>query len=165
MVLSAKKTDRLCFGALYLLVAVLTLYGGGRMVNRGLDFRFLKDYLLRWEVCMHALSAQQEQWPVFSGTNHAAYMNRLTVRMNRFGIQVPASNTAVAYQYRIENFFRADEDIFVLCLQDRMVLYGVSDKVLAQLDRAVDNHSDLSRGRIIGRPGKNQGTFIGQWIL
>jgi hypothetical protein len=165
MKITAKASDRMNFGALYLLGVVLVLWTGLGLVNRGLEMRLFKDYLLRWEVCLTEYDARQGVWPVFSGDNHTAYMDRLVAGMTHLGIAPPGSNTKTMYRYRIEKFGGADEKIFVLCLPDRMVIFGLSKQSLLHIERLVDQHVDLSSGRITGRPGKEPGTYIGQWRL
>ena len=165
MVLPVKTTDRFFHGLLYLLIAGISLWAGFGLINRGLEVRFIKDYLLFWEVSLNTFNAQQGRWPEFTGSNHVAYMNDLTRAMVHLGIQPPASNTATAFRYRMDKFGRDAEDIFVLCLRDRMVLFGLSEQSMLALDRSVDKHHDLKRGRVSGRPGKLQGTYIGQWRL
>ncbi len=158
-------SDRISFGIVYAMVAVITLWAGCRLINHGLESRFLKDYLLQWEVSIRAFSAQQGQWPQFTGSNHVAYMNRLMSAMKTAGVQLPKSNTDVTYRYQLAPIGAEDEDIFVLCLHNRLVLYGLSTKSLTRLDRCVDRHKDLKRGRVSGYPGKTAKTQIGMWRL
>jgi hypothetical protein len=165
MKIAAKASDRIISGTLYLLGAALVFWTGFGLINRGLEIRLFKDYLLRWEICLTEYGARQGQWPVFSGDNHMVYMDRLVDGMPPLGIAPPASNTQVAYRYRIEKFAGADEDIFVLCLPDRMVIFGLSKQSLLHLERLVDRHVDLNGGRITGRPGKAPGAYIGRWRL
>jgi hypothetical protein len=165
MDLTPKTADRFSFGILYVLVASITLWAGFALFNRGFELRFFKDYLVQWEVGINAFTAQQGKWPNFSGTNHVDYMDRLAKQMRSAGITVPASNTAAVYRYRMERFGRRVEDIFVLCLHNRIILYGISEETLGHLDKVVDRHADLLRGRISGRPGKNPNTYIGMWQL
>lgn len=165
MRIAAKASDRLTFGALYLLGAAMVLWTGFGLINRGLDIRLFKDYLLRWEICLTEYGDRHGQWPAFTGDNHTAYMDRLIGGMTCLGIAPPASNGKTAYRYHIEKFGRAAEDIFVLCLSDRMVIFGLSKQSLLQIEHLVDRHVDLNRGRITGRPGKEPGAYIGQWRL
>jgi hypothetical protein len=165
MIISAKPSDRIISGTLYLLGAVMVLWTGMGLINRGVEIRLFKDYLLRWEICLTEYSARQGQWPVFTGDNHVAYMDRLIAGMTDLGIDPPGSNTQAAYRYRIEKFGRADENIFVLCLSDRMVIFGLSKQSLMHIERQVDRHIDLNAGRITGRPGTKPGAYIGQWRL
>ena len=165
MVPSSTATDRISFGIVYAMVALITIWAGFRLINQGLESRFLKDYLLKWEVSIRAYSAQQGQWPGFTGSNHVDYMNRLTHAMKTAGVPLPKSNTDVTYRYRMAPFGTEDEDIFVLCLHNRLVLYGLSRKTLNWLDRSVDRHSDLEHGRVSGYPSKTAKTHIGMWRL
>lgn len=162
---TARFTDRLNFGLLYGLIAVIIIWFGFRMVNHAWEVRFFKDYLLRWEVSLDEFEAHQGVWPVFSGGNHGEYMDGLTAQLSRAGIPLPRSNTSKAYRYRIEGFGREKEDIFVMVLQDRLLLYGINAKTLTYLERSVDGQVDFEHGRISGRVGKNNNTYIGQWRL
>ncbi len=164
-VLTAKAADRTVFGILYVAVGLLTLWAGFRMVDYGLEMRFINRYLRGWEIGISAFEAQQGQWPVFSGNNHVAYMESLDRQMRRSGVQPPESNTRTSYRYRIERFGSAGEDVFILCLNDCIMLFGISKKTLDRLDKLVDRRPGLDSGRLIGRPGKNKNTFIGKWRL
>jgi hypothetical protein len=165
MKITGKASDRMISGTLYLLGVALVLWTAFELINRGLEIRLFKDYLLRWEVCLTEYGGRQGQWPVFSGDNHRDYMDHLIAGMTHLGIAPPASNAETAYRYRMEKFGGADENIFVLCLPDRMVIFGLSKQSLLHIERLVDQHVDLSSGRITGRPGKEPGTYIGQWRL
>jgi hypothetical protein len=165
MSIPAKAPDRLIAGTLYLLGAAMVFWTGFGLINRGWDIRLFKDYLLRWEICLTEYADRQGQWPAFTGDNHTAYMDRLIAGMTSSGIAPPASNGKTAYRYRIEKFGRADENIFVLCLPDRMMIFGLSKQSLLYIERLVDRHVDLNRGRITGHPGKEPEVYIGQWRL
>lgn len=165
MDITPKAADRFSFGVLYILVASIVLWAGFGLINRGFEVRFFKDYLVQWEVGINAFTARQGMWPKFSGTNHVDYMDRLAKQMTSAGVALPNSNTRKAYRYRMERFGSMDEDIFVLCFHDRIILYGISGSTLGQLDKVVDRHTDLLRGRVSGRPGKNPNTYIGIWQI
>lgn len=160
-----RTVDRLVFGVLYLMAVTLTIWGGFGLINRVMEVRLLNSYLLRWDACLTAFSAQQGQWPIFSGHNHVAYMDGLTHAMARLGIRPPTSNTAAPYRYHLVKLWSPDEDLFVLGLHDRMVIFGLSNRSMQQLDRLVDGRAGLNSGRITGRPATLQGAYIGQWRL
>lgn len=163
---SPKSADRFSFGMVYAMVALITLWAGFRLVNHGLESRFFNDYLLQWEVSMQAYSVRQGFWPQFTGSNHVDYMNRLTQAMKAAGVQPPKSNTDVTFQYQISPLGGEDEDIFVLCFHNRLLLYGLSRNTINRIDRCVDHHADLKRGRITGYPGHHSAnTYIGMWRL
>ena len=164
-VLTAKATDRISFGVLYVVVAALIVWAGFRMADYGLEMRFVNDYLLGWEVGISAYEAQHGQWPAFKGNNHVDYMEKLIRRMGHVGVQPPDSNTRSAYRYRIERFGGETEDIFILCLNDRILLFGISQRTLNRLDKVVDRQPDLGSGCLTGGPGKNKKTYMGQWRL
>jgi hypothetical protein len=163
--LTAKAAERAIFGVLYIGIASIIFWAGLRMADRGLEMRFVNGYLKRWEVGLSDFSARQGQWPVFKGNNHVAYMETLVERMGQIGLRPPGSNTPDAYRYRIDRFCGRDEEIFILCLSDRMLLFGMSQSTMNRLDKAVDLQPGLDRGRLVAWPGKNQETLIGQWRL
>ena len=165
MAISPIATDRFTFGILYTMVAVILIWTGFPLLNQGLASRFFKDYLLQWEVSIRAHSAQQGRWPVFSGSNHVSYMDSVVRNMAGDGVPLPNSNTNVTYRYHIDKFGSGDEDIFILCFHDRLMLYGLSDNSLNRLDKTIDNHQDLMHGQVRGYLGKNGKTFIGMWRI
>lgn len=165
MVPKPRLVDRFSHGVLYVVACLTTLWFGFYISNNALEIRFLKKYLLQWEVCLRAFQAHQGRWPDFSGGNHVAYMDELVRRISREGIVVPCSNTGGAYYYRISKLGRADESIFVLVLHDRLILYGISEKTLGKLDRLVDGRIDLNGGQVSGSAASDRLTFIGQWRL
>ena len=165
MAISPIATDRFTFGTLYAMVAVILFWAGFPMINHGLSSRFLKDYLLQWEASILAHSSRQGQWPSFTGSNHVSYMDAVIDNMSRAGVPLPNYNTNVTYRYRIEKFGTGDEDIFILCFHDRLVLFGLSNKSLNHLDKAIDHHQDLMHGQVSGYLGKNGKTYIGTWRI
>lgn len=165
MAISPIATDRFTFGILYAMVAVILFWAGLPLINQGLASRFFNEYLLQWEVSIRAHCAQQGQWPQFSGSNHVTYMDSLIRDMATSGVPLPNSNTPAAYRYRIKKFGAGDEDVFILCFHDRLVLYGLSSKSLNRLDKNVDRHPDLKHGQVSGYLGKNGKTFIGTWRI
>ena len=58
-VLTAKAADRTVFGILYVAVGLLTLWASFRMVDYGLEMRFINRYLRGWEIGISAYEAQQ----------------------------------------------------------------------------------------------------------
>jgi hypothetical protein len=162
---SPRATDLHSFGVVYAMVAFITLWAGFRMIDHGLASHFFRNYLLQWEVTVQAYSARQGSWPEFTGSNHVDYMNRLTQAMKTAGVQLPKSNTEVMFRYQISSFGAGKETIFVLCFHNRLVMYGLTRKMIDRIDRYVDHHVDLKRGRVTGYTGKSAKTYIGMWRL
>lgn len=162
MAFTAKGSDRFSFGALYVLVALITVWCGFRLLNHSFELRFFKDYLLQWETRLNGFSVNQGVWPVFDGSNHKQYMDNLSHKMSLAGITLPHSNTGAPYRYRVERFGRQAEEVFLLCLHDRMILFGLSEKTIRNLDQSMDGHEDLTKGKVSGRKGKTGENYIGQ---
>lgn len=165
MEVPGKAVDRIGFGILYVLIGFLVIWFGSRMVAHAVEVRLLKDFLLHWEIRALSFNAEQGAWPEFSGSDQVAYMRSLISRMSLNGMTPPVSNGPNSFEYRLRGFGDDREDIFVLVLPDRMVLYGISPETLEFIDRAVDGRADLARGHITGKAGKNLDTRIGQWHL
>lgn len=163
MPLSGKAVDRSVFVVLYIGLIALTLWGGSRVINYSLDSKFYKDFLLKWEVSLRSYSAKNVIWPHFSGDNHVEYMDHLTQLMGRGDISPPQSNTGRPYVYRLNKIGREQEDIFLLCLCDRIILYGISKDTFTGIDRFVDGEPGKDKGSFIGRLSKDGRTYIGLW--
>lgn len=165
MAVSPIATDRFTFGILYAMAAAILFWAGSPLIDQGLASRFFNDYLPQWEVSIRAHTAQQGQWPKFSGSNHKDYMDGLIRQMAIAGVPLPNSNTQVTYRYRIKKIGAGDEDIFILCFHDRLILYGLSNQSMNRLDKAIDRHPDLIHGQVSGHLGKNGKTYIGTWRI
>jgi len=161
----ASATDRIAFMALYVAAGAVVLWTGFQLTDYGLEMRFVNSFIKPWQVGLAGYDANQGIYPVFDGHNHVAYMEALIERMRQNGITPPDSNVAAAYRYRLNRFAGRDEDVFLLCLSGRIMIYGLSQKSLKRLDQAVDQTSGLASGQLIGRPGKSQTSYIGQWRI
>lgn len=166
MTLSGKAADKIIFAVLYAGIAAITFWGGVRIINYSLESKFYQNFLLKWEVSIRAFSSEKVVWPHFTGGNHVEYMGDLVSKMRSKNIFPPASNTIHPYIYRINKvFFQNKENIFILCLPGRIIIYGVSIKTFKRLDSYVDGIFDPGRGRLTGIFSKDGKTYIGQWRL
>ncbi|HDH87906.1 MAG: hypothetical protein B6I32_03540 [Desulfobacterium sp. 4572_20] len=165
MALSGKAVDKLVFGGLYVVLIALVVWGGSRLINYSLDSRFYKDFLLKWEVCLRAYSVKSGIWPHFSGSNHVEYMDNLNQLISRSGVSLPKSNTGRSYVYRIKKIGEEQDDIFILCFSNRIILYGISKDTFTRIDRFVDGELSKEKGFFTGYLSKDGRTMIGLWRL
>jgi hypothetical protein len=165
MALSGKAVDKLIFVGLYGGLIALMVWGGSRLINYSLDSKFYKDFLLQWETSLRSYSAKSGIWPHFSGSNHVEYMNNLCQLIERAGISLPKSNTGRSYVYRIKKIGKEQDDIFILCFLNRIILYGISKDTFTRIDRFVDGELSKEKGFFTGHLSKDGRTYIGLWRL
>lgn len=165
MPLSRRKTDRRISMVLYVGFGGVAFWVGIVLINYSLDSKFYKDYLLKWEVALRAYNQESAPWPYFSGGNHVEYMEKLTQLMSSKAVSPPASNTERRYVYSLDRIGDPEEDIFLLCFSQKIVLYGISSKTFAHLEAQIDNQVDTKRGRFTGQVSKDGYTYVGLWQI
>lgn len=165
MALSGKAVDKLLFICLYGGLIALMVWGGSRLINYSLDSKFYKDFLLQWEASLSSYSVKSGIWPHFSGSNHVEYMDNLNQLMSRSSVSLPKSNTGRSYIYRIKKIGKEQDDIFILCFSDRIILYGISKDTFTRIDRFVDGELSKEKGFFTGHLSKDGRTYIGLWRL
>ncbi len=163
MVWSRKAVDRVAAGILYLGICAVIVWTGIGVINHAMEVKFYKDYLLKWESSMERCRASNIKWPHFNGSNHAEYMKELIKRMTDKGIEPPRSNTLSAYCYVLDRIGWKPEHIFVLCLEDRIIIYGLSKRTFKKIDAYIDGTADPYKGRLRGKVGKDKVTVIAIW--
>jgi len=144
---------------------MFTAWGGARLIGYSLDMRFYNEYLIKWETTVRDLAVTQVVWPSFNKNNHVAYMERLTDMMQKASIPIPASNTAQPFVYRIKKIGEADTNLFVLCLPNRIIVYGLSNRTIKTVDVSIDGGVDLHQGQFTGYPAQDGRTYTGRWQL
>ncbi len=93
------------------------------------------------------------------------YMNNLSQLIERADISLPKSNTGRSYVYRIKKIGKEQDDIFILCFSDRIILYGISKDTFTRIDRFVDGELSKEKGFFAGHLSKDNRTYIGLWRL
>jgi len=161
MPVSGRTVDRLSSTVLFAGFGVLTLWAGISLINFSLETKFHKDFLMRWELTLQRYNKEGGRWPHFSGANHVAYMDHLTQCMANEGTPPPSSNTPRAYMYRLKRWGWQEEHIFLLCFSNRMVLYGISEKTLMQMDQWVDGKTPKERRRFTGKRSRDGVSYVG----
>jgi hypothetical protein len=165
MMVSGRVADKLIFAAIYTAVAVLVVGGARQLTNYALDAVFYRDYLMQWEVSLIALRQKQASWLAYDKQDPMAYMQHFVRRMQAEGLQAPQSNTAHAYVYRLHKFGEPARRILLVCLDNRIILYGLPASSFDRLDQFVDGQSDPAGGDFTGRWSSDRMTRIAQWHI
>jgi hypothetical protein len=161
MPVSGRAVDRLASMVLYAGFGVLTLWAGIGLINASLEARLHKDFLLKWEVALQRFNQEGGRWPDFSGANHVAYMDRLIEFMGAKGTPPPLSNTRRAYIYRLKRWGWPEEDVFLLCFSNRMILYGISERTFMKMDQWMDAKAAQDKGRFTGQRSQDGVSYVG----
>lgn len=161
MPVQGRTVDRLTSIAIYVGLAILVLWAGVKLISHSLETKFYKDFLLKWELSVQRHNREGGPWPHFSGDNHVQYMDRLIQLMRDNGASPPKSNTKRAYVYRLNRLGSPEEDLFLLCFSNRIVIYGMSEKTFVKMDKFIDGRADHEGGRFAGRSSKDGATYVG----
>jgi len=160
---SARTTDRSAAMAIYLMLCAMALWAGTALINYSIANKFYKDYLIAWRLAGERYINKETPWPVFTGTNHAQYMEQLVRAMESRGIYPPKSNTEKPYTYVLDRLWKKEEHIFILLLPEKMIVYGMSQQTYGKVDKYVDGLFDMKRGAFRGKISKDRSTIIGIW--
>jgi len=165
MALLPNKADRRVSMFLYIGFGGVALWAGIALINHSLDSKFYQDYLLKWEVALSAYNRENGPWPYFYGGNHVKYMEEVTGLMRSRAFSPPSSNTERPYVYLLDRIGYPEEDIFLLCFSQRIIIYGISGKTLGLLDEQIDGQADTKKGRFTGQISNDGYTYIGVWVM
>lgn len=163
--ISAKGAERWAFVGVALFIALISIWFGDGLINRSQETRFVKEVLFEWQRFGQGFNARGGVWPVFEGSNHVAYMQELVKRMGHLGVVSPQRLQRIGFTPRLKRLWRADEQLFLLLLQGRMVIFGMSAQTYARIDGQVDGVNDPARGNFTGRPAVDENQMIGYWQL
>lgn len=158
---SGKATEKLVFVFLYACVMALASWGGIRLINYSLDSKFYRDFLLKWDISISNYSREIGDWPIFTGSNHLKYMEKLTRSLKRSSFPAPKSNTNRSFIYRMNKIGSTDERLFLLCFANRIIVYGMSKETFERVDNFVDGKISAEKGFFAGYPSKDKKTYIG----
>jgi hypothetical protein len=150
---------------LYAAFGSVAFWVGIVLINYSLDFKFYNDYLLKWEVALRAYNQGSAPWPYFSGGNHVEYMEKVTQLMSSKALSPPASNTERLYVYSLDRIGDPEEDVFLLCFTQKIILYGISSKTFDHLDGQIDGRDGTKKGRFTGILSKDGYTYVGLWLI
>ena len=146
--------------------AAAVLTGGFKLIRHAGELKFYNNFLLRWEDAMSHLSVSDSTLPEFNGTNHVRYMDKLVRLMQNSNIQVPVSNTDRAYVYQVPGAgISSRQDIFILCFEKKIVLFGLSKRMFNMLDKRIDHQLGRTNGKFTGRKQEHTAVHTGIWRL
>jgi hypothetical protein len=163
--LSGRVADKLIFTAIYVMVAVLMMWGVRITVNYALDARFYQAFLAPWQVRLLAMQHQAPGWPEFDGRDSFRYMETLVAFMKKKGLQPPQSNTEKPFIYRLSKFGDRAQRILVVFEHNAIMLYGLPAATFDRLDRFIDGSLDPDQGDFRGRWSSDQISRIGTWKI
>ncbi len=163
--ISAKGAERLAFAGVFLFIALISTWFGGGLIRRSQETHLVREVLFEWQRFGQGFNARGGGWPVFKGSNHVAYMQELVKRMGRLGLISPQQMQRIGFTPRLKHLWRADEQLFLLLLPGRMVIFGLSAQTYAYIDGQVDGVNDPARGKFTGRPAVDENRMIGYWQL
>jgi len=163
--LSPKGADKLSYVAIYLLLAVIAVWGGGKVVNYAVDFSFYRDFLMPWEVRLLEMRHRSLRIPAYTREHPVAYMESIVDVMKANGMPLPTSNTEHAFVYRLSRFGGDKNKILIVFNGRKILIYGLPDATFRRLDRFVDGRFDSTQGEFTGQLSKDRVTYIGAWKL
>jgi hypothetical protein len=161
-----RTTDRSASFFIYLIMTLIVLGAGFKLINHSAKVHFYYDYLLKWESALTRLFSKDIELPHFSGENHIEYMNKLVKLMKNTSIEVPQSNTHRPYVYQIsEKGLSERQNIFLLCLEKKIILYGLPKTIFNMLDNNIDGQLDNKTGKFKGKLQKDKKHYAAIWEL
>lgn len=160
----ARPADRLSTFLLYSMLLILVAGAGTVVVNHSRRLSFYAHFLLKWESALTRFMAKDAVWPQFTGNNHVQYMDDLAARMKAQQVQVPTSNTGRPYIWHLPGD-QGTGDLFVLCMEKKIILYGLPEKFFIALDKKIDGKSGPRQGRFTGKLQKDKEHYAGIWKI
>lgn len=161
-----KTTNFLASFGIYIIISVIVVISASKILTYSNHFKFYSGYLLNWERAITRLTSQETPLPVFNGNNHVKYMDGLIAVMKSHAIEVPRSSTGSPYIYKLPGrYLEKDNTIFLLCLDQRIVLFGLSKTIFNMLDKKIDGKPDARSGNFKGRELKSHAEYTGIWDI
>ncbi|MEJ2153997.1 MAG: hypothetical protein P8X96_01535 [Desulfobacteraceae bacterium] len=162
---SPRGVENLTHAATYLVLAILVVWGGGKVINYAADFGFIRDFLMPWEVRLIELQHRSFKIPPFNRDHPMAYMEDIVSLMKANGMPLPDSNTEHAFVYRLRRVGGETRNILLVFNGRKIKIYGLPDTTFKRLDQYVDGRVDPLGGDFTGRLSKDRITFIGSWKI
>ncbi len=163
MRLSPKGADKLTYIAIYLVLAVIAVWGGGKVINYAVDFGFYRDFLMPWEVRLMEMRHRSLRIPTFEREHPMAHMASIVEVMKANGMPLPHSNTEHAFVYRLSRFGGEKSNVLLVFNGRKIMIYGLPEATFRRLDRFVDGRVDANEGAFTGQLSNDRVTYIGAW--
>lgn len=160
-----RVADKLTFTAIYLAMAILVVWGAGRMVNYAVDAGFYRKFLMPWEISLMEMRYKSVHWPHFIKDRPVAYMQSVVHLMKANGVQLPRSNTPHDFIYRLNKFGNEASQVLLVFHGSAIVIYGLPRITFDRLDAFIDGHINAEQGDFTGQLSKDQITMIGSWKI
>ncbi len=157
--------DRIGAFLLYVLLICLTLWAGTRMIGYVLDLRFYEHRLSYWQQSVMLLAEKKASWPVLGNNQLMEYMDGVVKLMNSFSINIPSSNTDHPYIYILKKPNKPEQEIFILCLPNEIIMYNLSEETARRVDHFIDGNNDFLSGSFQCRKSSDNSSIIGVWSL
>ncbi len=167
MFLTGRTANRIVSVMIYFGGCLLLLKGGFALINYSVDSKLYNDFLVPWRIAADSYKAKAGDWSGFTGSNHLPYMNHLVKSMQRYDIYPPESNTGHKFIYSVKktDIKSRNFSVLLLCLKQRIVIYGLPEKTFQRIDRFIDNHQDRASGNFTGKLSLKDQTCTGIWQL
>ncbi|MFH2058216.1 MAG: hypothetical protein ABIJ59_04885 [Pseudomonadota bacterium] len=151
---------------IYVLITLVVMAVGFKAIHYSAHLKFYTRYLQQWEQSLTQLAAKDTGGPEFTGNNHVPYMEQMVRHMKTLAIPIPESNTGKSYVYSIpKRGLTEQQDIFLLCFEQRIVLFGLSKTTFNMLDKNIDNKLDEKNGKFTGKQQKDNADYTAIWKL
>lgn len=161
-----KTSNRLISFFIYSLLIVIVISAGTKVIQYSTDIKFYNRFLLKWESALTTALANNMDCPIFTGKNHVEYMDNLVRRMEKIPVSIPSSNSSRPYVYHISKTGESNlQSIFLLYLENKIILYGLSKTTFNMLDKNIDGKIDKKAGAFKGKLQKDNEHYAGIWEL
>ncbi len=166
MVISGKNTDKLMFAILYAGILMFTAWGGARLIGYSLDVRFYNEYLIKWETTVRDLAVTQASLADFHQEQPCclygrAYGHDAIRPISPSQPLIPRDRMFIGSKKSVKQTI----NLFVLCLPNRIIVYGLSNRTFKTVDVSIDGGFDLQQGQFTGYPTQDGLTYTGRWQL
>lgn len=165
MIISGRAIDKGFFATIYTIVALIALWGAGRIADYAGDNAFYNDYLLPWEAALTAMRYHSGIEPECGARDPMRCMAELMAEMRRIGAPPPRSNTDRPDTFRLGRFGAREHSILLRYERGRITLFGLSPETFERLDRLVDGRHNSREGRFTGDRGSDGISFIAYWRI
>ena len=156
-------SDRILSFLLYVGLTAAVLWGGVKAIDYFADYHFYRGFLENWRRGFVEYSTSGNPWPRFDGWNHVEYMNNLVAAMREKTDFLPPEGGQNPYKYHLQKQQEQAQDIFLLVLPGKMVIYGLSPTTAQRVDFMVRGFSKLTGGDFTASLTKTETSMTATW--